>query len=97
MDTYEKGQLVTVTGRYTNAAGNPVDPAVPKFDLRVAGGTVTTYTYPTDPLLVKDSIGVYHVNIDCWTVGLYNYRFYGTGANQAANEDTFQVVSPGGF
>jgi hypothetical protein len=93
MADYAKGQLVRCTGRFQNTSGTLVDPTTPKFDFKspVVSG-FTTYTHPTNAQLVKDSTGVYHVDLDANAAGTWYFRFYGTGTNQAANEMSFTVA-----
>jgi hypothetical protein len=42
---------------------------------------------------LSDSVGNYHVNMDANAVGVWYYRFQGTGANQSAAEDQLEVVA----
>lgn len=88
---YDKGDLVRCTGTFTNAAGTATDPATVNFKMASPSGTVTTYVYLTDAQLVKDSTGVYHVDVDGSVEGTWHFRFYATGSGQAASEGTFIV------
>lgn len=90
-NSYDYGDLIRCTGTFTDSDGNAQDPAVVKFTFIDPGGTSTTYIYSTDPELVKDSTGVYHVDVDADEVGQFHYRFYSTGAGQAADEGWFRV------
>ena len=47
-------------------------------------GNTTSLTYGVDAALVKDSTGVYHVDVDADEVGWWHYRVYSTGTGQAA-------------
>lgn len=87
---YDIGDTVRITGTFT-VAGVATDPTTIKAKVRLPSGAVTTYTYPTDAALVKDSTGVYHLDIPITTAGLYAYRWEGTGAAKAAEEATFDV------
>lgn len=93
MTTYDKGDLVRVSGAFANSSGTAIDPTVVRFSFTNPGGTTTSYVYPTDVQLVKDSTGNYHVDIDAATVGTWLYRFYSTGTGQAAAEGEFFVKS----
>lgn len=93
MTTYDKGDLVRVSGMFADSAGVATDPTVVKFSFTNPAGTTTTYTYPTDVQLVKDSTGNYHVDIDASSSGTWLYRFYSTGTGQAAAEGEFFVKS----
>jgi RPA family protein len=89
MATYDKGDLVRVTGTFTNAAGTAIDPTMVKFQVLNPAGTTTTYTYGVDAALVKSAVGVYYVDISADVTGIYYYRFYSTGTGQAADEGQF--------
>ena len=91
MATYDKGDLVRVTGTFTNAAGTAIDPAVVKFQFITPAGVTTTYTYGTDAEVVRSATGVYYVDINASQTGTYRYRFYSTGMGQAAAEGNFRV------
>jgi len=91
MATYDKGDLVRVTGTFTNAAGTAIDPTVVKFQFITPAGVTTAYTYGTDAEVVKSATGIYYVDIDASQTGIYYYRLYSTGTGQAAAEGNFSV------
>lgn len=93
MTTYDKGDLVRATGTFTTSAGAATDPTAVFVKYTNPSGSITTLTYGTDAALVKDSTGVYHVDIDANAVGAWTYRFYSTGTGQAAAEGDFFVKS----
>ena len=43
------------------------------------GGTTTTKSYPTDGVVVHDSTGTFHIDIDCATAGSYFAHVTSTG------------------
>jgi len=88
---FDKGDLVRCTGTFTNGAGAGVDPTAVLFKVKMPGGTITTYTYGTGAEVVRDSTGVYHVDVDANAAGEWYYRFYSTGTGQAAEEARFSV------
>ena len=88
---FDKGDLVRCTGTFTNSAGTVVDPTVVLFKVKSPAGTTTTYTYGTDVEVVRDSAGVYHVDVDGNAAGQWYYRVYSTGTGQAAEEGRFSV------
>jgi hypothetical protein len=83
--SYYVGDLVRISATWTNAAGSVTDPTAVLAKYRDPAGTVTTYTYGTDTELVKDSTGIYHVDIDADSAGKWLYRFYSTGPGQASS------------
>lgn len=88
---YDVGDLVHITADFTNQAGSPTDPTAVICKIKTPGGTVTTYTYGTDPEIVKDSVGSYHLDHIATQEGTYKYRWEGTGAVQAAEDGRFYV------
>lgn len=91
MGTYYVGNLVRVSVVFTNSVGTAVDPTAVKCQVRTPAGVVTTYTYGTDPEVVKDSTGNYHLDVNASTEGLWRYRWYSTGTGQAAAEGAFDI------
>ena len=89
MNSYDKGDLVRLTATFTNSAGVATDPTT--VTCRVKSPTTTTvYTYNPGTVL-KDSTGVYHLDVSASAVGQWYYRWEGTGAVEQADEGTFVV------
>ncbi|CAK0775265.1 conserved hypothetical protein [Gammaproteobacteria bacterium] len=90
---YELGDLVRVKGTWTdpNNSNAAIDPDVVKCSVRAPSGTVTTYTFGTDAALTKVSTGVYQMDINANAAGIWSYRWFSTGAGQAADERYFEV------
>lgn len=89
--TVLEGNKVRVAEAFTNTAGAAVDPTAVLFKYEDPSGNIITLTYGIDAALVKDSVGNYHVDIDCDEPGTWHWGFRGTGTNQAADEDSFVV------
>jgi hypothetical protein len=85
------GDLVRVTGTFTNLAGTATDPTAVLCAYRDPSGNLTTLTYGTDAALVKVSTGVYRTDINVDETGRWYYRFYSTGTGQGAGETYFDV------
>ncbi len=90
-NTYDIGDLVRGSAVYTNAAGSAIDPGTVTFAFRNGSGAATTYTYPTDAALVKDSTGHYHADFSVSASGFWFYRFAATGTGQSAGENMIYV------
>lgn len=89
---YDLGDSVRVTASFTDPdTGDAVDPDTVGFKYKDPAGTVTTLTYGDGARIVKDSAGHYHVDVDANLAGRWYYRFYSTGAGQAATERSFTV------
>jgi hypothetical protein len=91
-NSYDLGDLVRVSGSFTDENGDVADPSAVFCAVRDPAGTVTTYEYGEDAELVKDDTGEYHLDIDANVAGYWYYRWYATGSGQAAEEDKFYVV-----
>jgi len=91
MAVYDKGDLVRCSASFTDAAGTAFDPANVFFALREPTGAKVTFQYGVDAELVRDSTGVYHIDINASAPGHWWYRFYSTGSGQAAGEGVFVV------
>lgn len=87
---YDVGDLARLSAVFTDAAGAAIDPTVVKLAYQPPGGSVTTLTYGTDPI-IKDSAGHYHADLSVTASGAWYYRWYSTGTGQAAEEGVFEV------
>lgn len=90
MNFYDIGDAIRLSATFT-VGGVATDPTTLTLRIKAPGGTETTYTYGTDAALVKDSVGVYHLDYLPPVAGGYTYRWAGTGAAQAASETPFSV------
>jgi hypothetical protein len=88
---FDKGDQVRVQTTFSDSDGTVSDPATVTFKFTIPAGTTTTYVYGTDAELVRLSEGIYYVDIDCATAGIYYWRMYSTGSAQAADEGFFSV------
>jgi uncharacterized protein YfaS (alpha-2-macroglobulin family) len=91
MSDFVLGELVRVSGAFTNAAGAAADPTAVRMKYKDPEGAITSLLYGTDVALVKDTTGSYHVDIDANQPGTWNWRFYATGTGQTADEGSFTV------
>lgn len=96
-DVYDIGDTVEVytDEPFTNNNG-AFDPAEVKFHIKSPDGTVTSYTYNTDPEVVRDAAGEYHVIVYVDTSGVWRYRIEGfdaQGRGISAEEGRFEVLT----
>ncbi len=95
MAEYAEGNIVRLTGTFTDADDVALDPTVVKAVIERPDGTKTTYTYGTDPELTRSSEGVYKISLDTTGFpGVWLYRWYSTGTGQAANTNSYFDVIP---
>lgn len=78
------GDVATVTSTFTNAAGAPTNPTVVTLRIKKPTGTVTVVNQAS---LTNTSAGVWTYDVAIDTAGIWWYRFEGTGAVAAAEED----------
>ena len=89
---YKMGQKVrcTVNFKVNNVL---TDPTVVTCKVKDPSGNVVPYVYGTDAELVKDSTGIYHVDVVTDEKKQWNVRFEGTGTCTAVEESAFGVRS----
>lgn len=92
-NVYDVGDLIKVSGVFTDEDDEDIDPTTVTFKFTDPSGNTTTYLYGTDDELVWDSKGHYHVNVSIDESGTWYYRWASTGTGQAAEEGSF-VVRP---
>lgn len=101
-NVHNLGDLVTVTNSgddsepvahaFTDeSTGVAIDPDAVSITIKAPDGTVTSYVYGTDIEVVRDGVGLYHMDVDANQAGTWFYRFESTGVGQAAEERRFIV------
>lgn len=89
---YRTGQKVRVTCQF-KVNDTLTDPTSVICKVMDPSRNVSTYVYGTDAEVVKDSTGIYHVDIVANEKKEWNVRFEGTGACVAVEELTFGTNS----
>lgn len=68
------------------------DPSTVTYKYRKPGSTtVTSLVYGTDAEVVRDSTGVYHVDLELDTAGIWTDWWVTTGQPDTVSEETFSV------
>jgi hypothetical protein len=89
---YVKGASPRLLGVFRDpSTGDLIDPATVKVYVKNPAAVITIKTYITDPEVVKESTGRYHMDVDANVVGRWTYRFESTGTGKAADERDFVV------
>lgn len=91
MNSYHVGQQIRLKATF-DVDGALTNPDTITFKLRVPAGTITTYVYGTDAQLKREAQGIYYVDYAPTNEGAHTFRFAGTGACIAANEQQFLVL-----
>ena len=93
-NTYDMGDSVRLSAAFTDG-GTATDPGTILFRWKPPKSSASLYTYGSDAALVKASTGNYYVDLTipgtASSAGQWTYRFEGTGAVIAADEDRFYV------
>jgi len=92
MSVFDKGDLIRVTGTFTNSAGTAVDPTAVNFMYRNPTGVIVVLVYGTDAAVVKSATGIYYVDVNANSAGTWWVRYESTGTGQAADEESFDVM-----
>lgn len=89
---YTVGDSVRCTGTLKTSTGVKEDTTgAVTFKVKSPAGVVTTYLYGTDAELVRSAEGVYYVEVDAASWGVWYYGFVSTGSAQAAQESWFEA------
>lgn len=91
-ETYITGAVIEIACAFTSS-GVPIDPDTVQVLVKLPGGTTSTYNYPADDELVRDDVGVYHLDVAIASDGTHRVRFVATGAGAAAAETSFFAKS----
>lgn len=92
MKEFALGASVRVRGKFKNpSTGLLFNPSVVKASYRHAAEAVTTKVYGVDVELVRESLGIYYIDIDANAVGEWHWRIFSEGTGQTAEEGTFKV------
>jgi hypothetical protein len=85
---YKINNSIRVYAEFTTD-GEPADPSAVTLKIITPAGVVTTYTYPAD--ITKESTGVYYKEIPSDQSGDWHYKWTGTGAVPASDEDYYLI------
>lgn len=92
INPYDKGASVRVAGPFRDIeTGNPIDPETVSFSYKNPAGLTITLTYGQNVELQRVNTGNYRVDIDANLSGMWHWRWFATGAGQAADQGQFYV------
>jgi hypothetical protein len=88
-DHYEQDSLLRFRATFRNVDGNLTDPTTVTLRHTEPGQAAVNYVFGTDSEVVKESLGIFHVDYLADAVGEHKWRWLGTG--------TVQIAVKGGF
>jgi len=71
----------------------PTDPTTLALTVGRPDGTTVSYSYPTDPIIVKDSAGAFHALIPATQAGQWSAYWVGTGVAAGTATATYYVYA----
>ncbi len=87
MAAYEIDTLVRLASAFTTVSGGiPTDPTDIKLYVKPPTGSVQTYTYLMSQV-VKDTTGMYHYDLLVNAIGVWTYKWQGTGTVVVTSAD----------
>lgn len=87
------GNIIKVRSTFKNEDNVKQDPATVQVAVKKPDATITTYVYGTDPEVVRESTGIYHILIDTTDEpGTWQFVWNSSGTLQAAGQTQFTVV-----
>ena len=89
----DRGDSRTLTVSVT-AGGALIDPGLLTLAIRTPAGVTTTYSYPEDPGIVRDSIGTYHFELVFSQAGSWTYQWQSTNPSQVQGETLYVSPTP---
>lgn len=93
MGVYRQGQSVKLTASFTDADGDPANPASVSCLVREPDGTETTYDSASTPAVTNPETGTFEVILPADAPGIWVYRWEGaTGTTTPVDEDSFTVL-----
>lgn len=87
-NAYDIGDVIRVTGTFTDADGTAIDPDTITCKVKDPSGNIASYTY-ADSEVTRSDTGVYYVDVTIDEAGDWWYRFESTGTGKTAAGETY--------
>lgn len=84
--TYDYGDIVRLTGTFTDEDGNAANPAEVHVWVKAPSSTVAVSTAPNNP-----AVGTFYIDYEVTSTGQHYYRIFSDGSLQASEEGMFRV------
>jgi hypothetical protein len=86
------GNVVQVYAKFKDKHNALIDPTTVSVKIRTPAGVDTTYTYGVNPEVLKESTGVYYININTTgQTGTWFAKWTSTGTGQGVGQTNFTV------
>jgi hypothetical protein len=90
--TFDLGNGPRAITKFRDFAGVLTDPTTVKVKIKKGNGTILPdKVFGTDVAVVKESVGIYHIDLDTDVHGTWTIRWEATGTVKAAIEQRFEV------
>jgi hypothetical protein len=95
MEKFSQKTPVKATATFRDGDHDLADPdtVIFRFRLSPTGSPVSTYTYPADAAVVRESLGKFHCHLIGGAPGVWFCEAEGTGEVAAAVSDKFEIVA----
>ena len=89
--TISVGDVRRLKVTFFNQTGNVVDPTTLSLITKTPSGIKTTYVYGEDAEVVKNSTGIYQMDLSLTESGEWKYDWIGTGTAAGSEGNSFPV------
>ncbi len=90
---FDIGDAPRLLGSFSDIDFVPIDPSTVTFKIKDPAGVVTTLVYSFDGSVIKQDTGIYYTDFSVNTDGVHNWKLFGTGSGQVAEQASFEVRS----
>lgn len=90
MNSYDFGNAIVMSSAFTDSNNVPTDPTTVTLRIMDPSGVESIFTTPQ---LTHVGTGVFSLTFPCLKAGVWYYRFEGTGACVATQDNQFVITS----
>jgi hypothetical protein len=91
ISSYPAGTKVRLKATFRDNSENLIDPAAVSFTYKLPGAVTVTKAYPADAEITRESLGVFHIDVQMDTPGQVRWRVNSTGTNIAAQQSQINI------
>lgn len=90
---YFQGSSIRLKATFKDASAAVADPTTITVAIETPDGSVSSYVYGTDAEIVRDSTGIYYIDVVVDTPDTWSYSFAGTGTVQAVSQSKLTCIA----